>query len=94
MVQLHRLDGFQVFAGLLGVVAGPIILATGALAPGWGVVITGAGAIVLWAQWKESKGGRSATSRPGPDTTDVLDRDVDDASGRRVVERRKLHVGS
>ena len=46
-LQSHGVDGFQLFSGLMAVVAGPIILVTGALAPGWSVLITVAGATVL-----------------------------------------------
>ena len=55
MLHSHRLDGFEFFSGLMAVIAGPIILVTGTLAPGWSVLITVAGVLVLWAQWKVAK---------------------------------------
>ena len=66
MLHSHRVDGFQFFSGLMAVVAGPIILVTGALAPGWSVLITVAGATVLWAQWRvvrESRNGDATSAR-------------------------------
>ena len=67
MFRTHHVDGFHLLSGLISVVAGPIMLVTGTL-PGWAIVVTVAGAIVLWAQWKIVKGEQvSFESRPGAD---------------------------
>jgi hypothetical protein len=50
MRRLHELDGFHLLSGLMGVVAGPIMLLSGAPA-GWAFLVIGAGALVLLAQW-------------------------------------------
>jgi len=50
MSRLHRLDGFQVLSGLLGVIAGPIMLVMGAPA-GWAFLIIVTGGLALVAQW-------------------------------------------
>jgi hypothetical protein len=61
MSRTRQVDGFQLLSGLISVVAGPLMLATGTL-PGWSIVITVAGAIVLWAQWRIVNDERDATS--------------------------------
>jgi hypothetical protein len=50
MSHLHELDGFHLFSGVLGVIAGPIMLLMGAPA-GWAFLVIAAGALVLVAQW-------------------------------------------
>jgi hypothetical protein len=50
MSRWHRADGFQLVSGLLAVVAGPILLVSGAPA-GWSFLLIAAGALVLLAQW-------------------------------------------
>ena len=67
MSRTHNLDGFHLLSGVISVVAGPIMLVTGTL-PGWAIVVTLAGAIVLWAQWKIVKVEQvPLESRPGAD---------------------------
>jgi hypothetical protein len=50
MDHLYELDGFHLVSGVLGVVAGPIMLLMGAPA-GWAFLLIAAGSIVLLAQW-------------------------------------------
>jgi len=50
MVDLRRVDGFQLFSGILAVVSGPILLATGAPA-GWSFLLIGSGVVLLVALW-------------------------------------------
>jgi hypothetical protein len=50
MRRFHELDGFQLFSGVVSVIAGPVMLVMGAPA-GWAFLIMGAGALVLVAQW-------------------------------------------
>jgi hypothetical protein len=50
MSQWHQADGFQLVSGLVAMVAGPILLASGSPA-GWSFLLMAAGALVLLAQW-------------------------------------------
>jgi hypothetical protein len=46
----HRVDGFQIVAGLLGVTTGPLLLVQGAPA-GWSFMVIAAGLVILATQW-------------------------------------------
>ena len=46
----YRLDGFHLFAGVLAVVFGPIMLGSGAPV-GWSLLVIAVGIVVLAAQW-------------------------------------------
>src|SRR5579859_3171084 len=50
MSRWHKADGFQLASGVLALIAGPILLASGAPA-GWSFLLMAAGALVLLAQW-------------------------------------------
>jgi hypothetical protein len=50
MSRLRNLDGFQLFSGILAVVAAPIMLVLGAPA-GWSFLILAIGVVVLLTQW-------------------------------------------
>jgi hypothetical protein len=50
MSHLHELDGFHLLSGVVGVIAGPIMLLMGAPA-GWAFLVIAAGSLVLVAQW-------------------------------------------
>ena len=86
MLQSHRLDGFEFFSGLMAVIAGPIIFVTGALAPGWAVFITVAGAVVLWAQWNVA-GGDHHDDAPPPNVS------VRNQAAARSVREDAIAVG-
>jgi membrane protein implicated in regulation of membrane protease activity len=49
MHEIHELDGFQLFSGLLAMIAGPVMLLMGAPA-WWALLIVASGAVVLVAQ--------------------------------------------
>ena len=90
MLHSRRVDGFQFFSGLMAVVAGPIILVTGALAPGWSVLITLAGATVLWAQWKVAKESRNGdATQPRASVPDQIATDDvrEDERGQELAVR-------
>ena len=61
----YRLDGFHLFSEILGVVGGPILPAAGA-PPGWSLLVTAAGVVVLVAQWfiATDPGATRAGDRP------------------------------
>ena len=46
----QRVDGFQVVCGLLGILAGPFLLAHDAPA-GWSLLLVAAGIVILSTQW-------------------------------------------
>jgi membrane protein implicated in regulation of membrane protease activity len=46
---IHELDGFQLFSGLLAMIAGPVMLLMGAPA-WWALLIVASGTVVLVAQ--------------------------------------------
>jgi hypothetical protein len=50
MSRWHQLDGFQLLMGVVALIAGPVMLATGFPA-GWSLLVLAAGAVVLLAQW-------------------------------------------
>ena len=50
MSRWQQADGFQLVSGVLALIAGPILLASGAPA-GWSFLLMAAGALVLLAQW-------------------------------------------
>ena len=67
MSHLHELDGFQVLSGVLAVIAGPIMLSSGAPA-GWAFITMATGGLVLLAQWTLVAG----ITFEQPDTTHVV----------------------
>ena len=67
MSHLRELDGFQILSGVLTVIAGPIMLLSGAPA-GWAFITIAAGGLVLLAQWALVAG----ITFEQPDTTHVV----------------------
>ena len=49
MHEIHELDGFQLFSGLLAMIAGPVMLLMGA-PTWWALLILASGTVVLGAQ--------------------------------------------
>ena len=91
MSHTQHVDRFPLVSGLTAVVAGPILLATGAF-PGWSIVITAIGAIVLWAQWKIIGDARhTPTTNKQPRMVGSTPTDV--AHNRGVVDE-PIAVGS
>jgi len=91
MLRSHHLDGFELFSGLVAVIAGPIILVTGTLAPGWAVFITVAGAIVLWAQWRVAGDDGNDDAPP---KVPVLDQSAANAVREDAIADTPVAVGN